>query len=1116
MSHPSAPDLDERIAALSPAKRELLERRLRDRDAKALRAGSIPRRARSSQAPLSFAQQRLWFLDQLEPGSVSYNVPRALRIRGPLAIEALRRALAEIVDRHEVLRTTFSSVDGRPVQSVGERGAFFLPVTDLSLLAPAARESEVARVGREEEQTPFDLASGPLFRARLLRLGRDEHVLMLTNHHIVSDAWSAGVLFRELGLLYGAFAQDKPSPLEPLTIQYSDFAEWQRGPEQSQVLQTQLSYWRDRLSGAPGLLDLPGDRPRPAVPSLRGARAVARFSETLSRDLRAFSQKEGVTLFMTLLAGLCGVLSRYTGREDIVVGSPIAGRTRPELEGLIGCFLNTLVLRADLSGDPTFRELVGRMRETALGAYSHQEMPFEKLVEELAPERTMSYTPLFQVLFILQNAPAHPPELPGLIVDPIPIDPTTAKFDLTLSISEADSCLRARAEYNLDLFEAPTIEAFLGHLEKLLGSAMADPECRVSRLALLAEPEKRRLLLDWNDTAAPSPREGTLPRMFEAQVAKTPDAIAAVFEREAWTYAELNAHANQIARRLQQLGVAPGAVVAICVERSLKMLAALLGILKAGAGYLPIDPAYPKERIGFMMGDAPVAAAVTTREFAEQLSPLPPRVLWLDEDWPALSSQGSENLDRSPEPEDLAYLIYTSGSTGRPKGVEIPHRALANLLEAASRTPGLGPNDVLLSVTTLSFDIAALELYLPLVTGARLILVSREVSGDAAALLERIRRFGVTTVQGTPATWQLLLAGGWDGGAPARVLCGGEALSRELAETLRARSEELWNLYGPTETTIWSAAQRVENVVTTAIAPIGQPLANTRLYVLDRHGELAPIGIPGELFIGGSGIALGYWNRPELTAEKFVPDRFAVEPGQKRQKLYRTGDLVRRRRDGTIDYLGRLDSQVKVRGFRIELGEIEAVLAQHPGVREAAVVVSEDARGDRRLVAHFVAGREPAPRNEILREFLGQRLPDYMIPSAIVRTEKLPLTPNGKVDRLALAAVGRGEIAEDTPFVPPRNPLEESLATLWCGVLDLERVSVEQSFFELGGHSLLATQLVSRIRQQFGFDLPLRALFERPTIAGLAAEIGRVRPKDPAASIARLTPQDREAHRMKR
>jgi amino acid adenylation domain-containing protein len=816
---------------------------------------------------------------------------------------------------------------------------------------------------------------------------------------------------------------------------------------------------------------------------------------------------------MTLLSGLSGVLSRYTGREDIVVGSPIAGRTRPELEGLIGCFLNTLVLRADLSDDPTFRELVSRVRDTALGAYSHQETPFEKLVEELAPERTMSYTPLFQVLFILQNAPTHPPELPSLTVDPIPIDPTTAKFDLTLSISEVESRLRARVEYNVDLFDASTIEMFLGHLERFLEGAMADPECRTSRLPLLAEPEERRLLVDWNDTEAPSPREGTLPRMFEAQVAKAPDAIAAVFEQEAWTYAQLNAHANQIARQLQQLGVAPGSLVAICVERSLRMLATLLGILKAGAGYLPIDPAYPKERIGFMMGDAPVAAAVTTRELAERVSPLPARVLRLDEDWPAILSRGSEDLDTAPIPEDLAYLIYTSGSTGRPKGVEIPHRALANLLEATSRTPGLGPDDVLLSVTTLSFDIAALELYLPLVTGARLILVSREVSGDAAALLETIDRFGVTTMQGTPATWQLLLAGGWEGEAPARVFCGGEALSRELAETLRARSQELWNLYGPTETTIWSAAQRIEGAVTTAAAPIGQPLANTRMYVLDRHGELAPIGVPGELFIGGSGVARGYWNRPELTAEKFVSDRFTREPPQ---RLYRTGDLVRRRRDGTIDYLGRLDTQVKLRGFRIELGEIEAVLGQHPDVREAAVVISEDARGERSLVAHFVPGAEPAPRSEVLREFLAQRVPDYMIPSAFLAADKFPLTPNGKVDRLALAASGRGWRADGASFVPPRNPLEESLATLWCGVLGLDRVSVEQSFFELGGHSLLATQLVSRIRQHFGLDLPLRALFERPTVAGLAVEIDNARSKSPAASIARLTPQAREAHRMKR
>ncbi len=1111
MSRPSEPDLALRIAGLSPAKRELLERRLRERGERAVAAESIARRVNRAEAPLSFPQQRLWFLDQLEPGSILYNVTRSVRLRGRLDVEALRRSLEGLVERHEVFRTTFAVVEGEPRQRIAERGSIPLPVTDLSSLSPAEREEAAARVARREEQTPFDLAGGPLLRAQLLRMSEDEHVLVLANHHIVSDAWSAGILFRELGALYGASAGGVASPLPPLSIQYADFAQWQRGADHGQVLSRQLSYWKARLEGAPHVLDLPADRPRPPVQGFRGARETLTLSASTTAALSAFSQKEGLTLFMSLFAAFNALLSRFTGSEDIVVGSPIAGRTRPEMEGLIGCFLNTLVLRTDVSGDPSFRELTRRVREVALDAFSHADIPFEKLVEELNPDRSLSHTPLFQVMFMLQNAPVSDLDMEGLEVEPLPFALSTAKFDLTLSLSPAADGMRARAEYDVDLFDGPTIARWLRHFEALLEAALLDPDAPISTLRLLTPDEEHTILFDWNATDAPLPPEGPLSRMFEAQAARTPDAIAAVFESEQMTYGELNARANVIARRLQALGLGRGSLVAISLDRSLAMLASLLGILKAGAAYLPLDPDYPRDRIDFMIGDAPVSGLLTSRNLVGRFGAFAGPVLFAGEEDPAgVPTLSGENLPDTPGPEDRAYLIYTSGSTGRPKGVAIPHRALANLIGSMRERPGLSRTDVLLSVTTLSFDIAALELYLPLVTGARLVLVSREVAADAPRLLERIARHRVTTMQATPATWQLLLQGGWQGGAPGRIFCGGEALSRDLARDLSSRCRELWNFYGPTETTIWSAMHPIGKHIPGASAPIGRPIANTRMYVLDPAARPAPIGIPGELFIGGAGVALGYWNRPELTAEKFVPDPFRGGS----ECLYRTGDLARHAADGTLEFLGRLDGQVKLRGFRIEPGEIESVLLQHGGVREAAVILGDGPRGDKRLFAWIVPAPGERVDPEVLREFLAGKLPEYMIPSGFVSLERLPLTPNGKVDRRALANRDTPARSERAPSVAPRNETEEALATLWADVLGLESVGVEESFFDLGGHSLLATRLMSRIRERFGIDVPLRGLFERPTVAAFAGEVARSvsAPAPPSAAIARVS---RERRRMK-
>jgi amino acid adenylation domain-containing protein len=1036
--------------------------------------------------PLSFAQQRLWFLNQLEPSLLAYNISKAIRLTGQLNVAALEQAFNEIVRRHEVLRSTFHTVEGRPILVIAPSFTSGLPVVDLTHLHEAERETEVQRRATEEAQRPFDLAHGPLLRHTLLKLSQEEHVLLLTLHHIVFDGWSFDILFRELTAFYEAFYTGRPATVPELRIQYADFARWQGEWLQGEVLEDQLSYWRSQLEGSLPVLELPADRPRPPIQTFRGAKQSLLLSQAVTEALKALSHQEGATLFMTLLAAYKMLLYRYTGQQDIIVGSLAAGRSRAEIEGLIGFFANTLVLRTELSGNLTFREVLRRMREVCREAYAHQDLPFERLVETLQPVRDLSHHPVFQVMFALQNIPRPSLKLAGLTMAPLEVHSGTAMFDLTLFMFERDQGLVGTFEYNTDLFDAATISRMMAHFQNLLEVIIADPERRISEFSFLTERERCQLLTDWNDTKADYPREKCIHEWFESQVQKTPERVAVVFANRRMTYTELDRRSNQLAWHLKSVGVGPEVLVGIHMEPSLEMVVGLFGILKAGGAYVPLDPTYPRERLAFMLDDANVPVLLTQERLVERLPEHRAIAVYLDREWEAIARGSDESPANGASAENLAYVIYTSGSTGRPKGVQIPHRAVVNFLESMRQIPGLTEDDQLLSVTSLSFDIAGLELYLPLMVGATLILVDRALSSDISRLLDLLEQSGATVMQATPATWRLLLDGGWQGSEHLKVLCGGEAFSRQLANQLLQKSGSLWNMYGPTETTIWSSVYPIESG--DGPVPIGPPIANTQFYILDSHLKPLAVGVPGELHIGGSGLARGYLNRPELTAEKFIAHPFSEKPGE---RLYKTGDLARYLPNGNIEYLGRMDYQVKIRGFRVELGEIESVLRSHPGIREAVVLTRAEASGENRLVAYLVANGEAVSSVSEPRNFLKKKLPDYMVPSAFVLLDALPLTPSGKVDRRALPPPDSVRPSLEAQYVAPRSDAERMIANTWQEVLRLEKVGMHDNFFDLGGHSLLMVQVHSKLRQAFEKNISMVEMFQYPTIASLAKHLNR-------------------------
>jgi len=1034
--------------------------------------------------PLSFAQQRLWFLDQLEPMSNAYNIPAIVRLRGPFNPEVFTTAVEEIMRRHESLRTRFVTERGRARQEISTATELSVPVIDLTSYEGAEQEQEVRRLATIETRKPFDLTSGPLVRLTVLRLAETEHVLMLTMHHIVSDGWSMGVLMHELTVLYDAFIRRELSPLTELPVQYADYAVWQREWLQGEVLEQQMKYWREQLQGAPRVLELPTDHPRPAVQSVRGAMSHRRLSGELLREIEALSRREGVTLYMSVLAAFVVVLARYSGEREIVVGTPIAGRTRQEIEGLIGFFVNTLVLRTSVDEQETVRQLLARVREVCLGAYTHQDVPFEQLVDELQPERDLSHQPLFQVMYELEGGGDEQGwQIGDLQVDLEPVQSEVAKFDLTFRVKQGQAGWELGIEYKKDLYEEATIARILEHVERVLQGMVSDVRQQVRKLELLSGAEQEQLVEQWNATDREYADDICVQQVFEARAAERPEAVALVCEGERVSYGELNRRSNQLAHYLRELGVGPEVVVALCMDRSIEMVVGLLGILKAGGAYLPLDPTYPQQRLSFMLEDAAPSILLTKQSLLPSLPFSAAQVLCLDTDQHQFFNQSTENPDANVNPLNLAYLIYTSGSTGIPKGVQIQHRSLINFLDSMRREPGLTADDYLLAVTSLSFDIAALEIFLPLTCGAQVEVVSRELAAQGLLLKERLIGSQATVMQATPATWRLLVGAGLDGLDRVQRWCGGEALNRDLANQLANDQAVVWNLYGPTETTIWSGLWRVAPVSESVL--IGKPIANTQFYVLDEQFRPSPVGVPGELYIGGDGVARGYMNRPELTAERFTPNPFGKAKGS---RLYRTGDVVKWKAEGELEYVERRDQQVKVRGYRIELGEIEAVLNEHPAVRESVAAVKEDGAGNKRLVAYVV--EEPGNRVSAreLRESVKERLPEYMVPTQLMKIDALPLTPNGKVDRKKLPSLdGMSLILNE--YVAPRTMSEAMLAEIWQRALGVERVGINDNFFELGGDSIISIQIIAIARER-GFQFTPKDLFQHQTIATLLEAIG--------------------------
>ncbi|GAB1543387.1 hypothetical protein NUACC21_60610 [Scytonema sp. NUACC21] len=1046
-----------------------------------------------SVSSLSCGQQALWFLYQLAPESPAYNIMYAARVRSDLDILVLQRAFGELIERHPALRTGYTVQDGSAVQQIHPHQKVDIEVIDASTLSHEQLNERLA----QEADRPFDLESGAVLRVNLFTTREGEYVLLLTVHHIASDFWSLEVLINELCLLYFIEKAGVLASLPSLTLQYTDYVRWQSQMLAGSEGERLWSYWQKQLSGVLSVLDLPTDRPRPPVQTYRGASHSFKLNEELTQNLAELAKAEGATLFMSLLAAFQVLLYRYTNQEDILVGSPTTGRSRNEFAGIVGYFANPVVLRANLSQNPSFKEFLSQVRSTVLGAIAHQDYPFPLLVERLCPKRDPSFSPLVQVMFIWdkphqrneQNKTVAGNNQEKLELEPFASQQKGSAFDLTLTIFETDKRLSASLQYNTDLFEAATIARMAEHFQTLLKGIVANPEQRLSDLPMMTPPELQQLLVAWNDTQALYPQDVCIHQLFEAQVERTPDAVAAVFEDRQMTYSELNCRANCLAHYLQKLGIGPDSLVGLCLERSaacssaslsLEMLVGLLGILKAGGAYLPLDPSYPQERLTFMLEDARVSVLLTQQQLANNFVKHQAHAVALDVDWEKIARESQKNPSSNVTSQHLAYVIYTSGSTGKPKGVQVLHGAVVNFLTSMSLSPGLTDRDTLLSVTTLSFDIAVLELFLPLMVGARVVVVSREAASDGTQLLERLTQSNTTVMQATPTTWRLLLAAGWQGNHQLKILCGGEALPRELANQLLETGASLWNMYGPTETTIWSAICRVDN--SSQLVPIGRPIANTQIYLLDRHLQPVPVGIPGELYIGGAGLARGYLNRPELTGEKFIPNPFSHDP---KERLYKTGDLVRYLPDGNIEYIRRIDSQTKLRGFRIELGEIETLLSKHPSVRQAVVLIQENIPGNKRLVAYVTLNQEQAFISNELRNFLKEQLPQYMVPSTFVTLDTLPLTPNGKVDRKALPNPESlsSELAE--AYVGPQTEVEQAIAAVWQEALSIEKVGMHDNFFDLGGHSLLMAQVHKKLQEVFKRDFLMTEMFKYPTISSL-------------------------------
>ncbi|MBH8565767.1 amino acid adenylation domain-containing protein [Nostoc sp. CENA67] len=1247
-------DLPMRSLFDSPTIAQLAQEIATNQEKPSLQAPPILPIPRNQNLPLSFSQHRLWFFEQLVPSTALSNQSADIRLPGLQNPTALEQSFNEIIRRHEIWRTTFEMADGQPVQVIHPAPYIALPVIDLQTLPPAEGEAEALRLASVQAQKPFDLTELPLLRAILVRLSETDYRLYMTMHHLIFDGVSLyNVFLQELAVLYQAFCEGKPSPLPELSIQYADFAYWQRQWLQDEILAPQLNYWQKHLANL-SMLQLPTDRPRPAMETFRGARHSVKLPKALTDELKALSSREGVTLFMTLLAALKTVLARYARQDDVSVGAVISGSNRPEIAGLIGFLINNLVLRTDLSGDPSFRELLLQVREVTLGAYANQDVPFQKLVEVLRPERHLGQHPLFQVLFVLE--PPTPALLSGWSLRPLIVDTGTSNMDMTLSLDDRPEGLVGYFEYNSDLFDAATIVRMVGHFQTVLEAIVANPAQKVRELPLLTAPEKQQLQA-WNDTQTNYPLNICLHELFAAQVERSPDVVAVIFDGleaggNTLTYNQLNQHANQLAHYLKFQGVGKDVLVGICMERSLDTIVGLLGILKAGGAYVPFDPGYPKERLAFMLEDAQVSILLTQSQLVDSLPPHQAQVICLDTDWLSIAQCSQENPHNQVSPENLVYVIYTSGSTGKPKGAMNTHQGICNRLLWMQKTYGLTESDRILQKTPFSFDVSVWEFFWPLITGARLIIAQPGGHQDSSYLVKVIIQQQITTLHFVPSMLQVFLEEPQVTSCNSikRIICSGEALSVSLQKRCFAvLNAELHNLYGPTEAAIDVTAWKCQPDSNLSIVPIGRPISNTQIYLLDSHLQPVPVGVPGELYIGGVGVGRGYLNRPELTQEKFVDNPFGESRGDEGafitpnsslltpnsslltpnslstpKRLYKTGDLARYLPDGNIEYLGRLDYQVKLRGFRIELGEIEAVLSQHPDVREAIAIAQDDPTGDQRLLAYVVAAHYPervpyqvacaveftgkgtatletedisitgiclvginidlesgqpvrirlqlpgsneerwllgsiawyqgnragiqldlTPEQQQLwergvhyllesqgflkvwqrtvsanlRNFLKHKLPDYMVPASFILLDALPLTPSGKVDRKALqqrsATVALAKPESTTGFAAPRTAIEQAIVDIWAEVLKRDQIGIRDNFLDLGGHSLLATQVISRLRSLFQVDLPLRLMFESPTVAELAEAIAQLQGTSVTSEPA-ITSVSRGRYRMKR
>lgn len=1093
-------ELSQRLTNLSSAKLELLARLTRDQRGSIATNSGAPKRQTisrrcdsSSPAPLTFAQERQWFLHQMDPQNPVYHAPLSLRLRGPLNVAALEVSLTEIIRRHEILRTTFPSIEGRPLQTVSAASPCSLLTIDLQLVAEREREQQAQKLILEEISRPFDLAQGPLLRTLLVRLDEEEHLLALTMHHIITDGWSMGLMINELSSLYEASSQNQVLSLAEPHIQYADYAVWQREWLEGAVLEQQLSYWKEKLQGAPALLELPTDHPRPPIQSFAGAKRQLRLSASTSEALATVARQHDATLFMTLLSAFAVLMGRYSGASDLVVGTPIANRTQPETEALMGFFVNTLALRVDMSGNPTFAELLGRVREQALGAYEHQDVPFEKLVEVLQPDRSLSHTPLFQVMFMLQET-VEPRRVNGLEMELLAAPEGVAKFDLVLEARQESQSIALSLEYNSELYQAETAERLLRNYEALVERLAKNANLQISELPVTSVSEREKILVEWNQTTCGYEDQKTVPELFEEQVRIAPERVAVDHEGEPLTYGELNRRANQLAHHLRSLGVGPDVIVGISVDQSADMAIGILGILKAGGAYLPLDPTYPRDRLQFMLEDSRASLLLTQKSLIDILPQTDARttpegplahepVVLLDANRESIELQSDSNPGPITTPRNLAYVIYTSGSTGRPKGVMIEHRGVANLRTAQQNAFGVGTGSRVLQFSSFSFDASVWETVMALLTGGTLCFAGGSASlWDGSDATRVLRDQAITVVTLPPSLLAVLRSE--DLPALQTIISAGESCSSEIAERWSV-GRRFWNAYGPTETTVCATMLECSSDYPQG-PPIGRPIANTQIYILDEFGNPTPLGVAGELHVASAGLARGYLNRPDLTAEKFIPNQFSQQPGS---RLYRTGDLAVYLADGNIEYLGRLDHQVKVRGYRIELGEIESLLMAHEAVNLAAVKAHEYPSGEKRLVAYVVPVVGKVPDISELRAFIKEKLPEYMVPSVIMTMDALPLTPNGKVDKKALSAPEGRRTVADADYVAPQNEFEERIAAIWREALHVEKVGVNDNFFDLGGHSLLLLRIHTQLQQACNRDLALITLFKYPTIGALARHL---------------------------